>query len=574
MTQGVVPVFNPSTGASGGPAAGGGGDYRLDPDDSSGIKSGNNGALNTIGFTDGVGTSVSHVATLQDAPPTSALSSSSLTVVNTDRANPNVTFTPDVIGRYRVALTGTDANSNTSLASTQVQIKANPPQVVSPSNTTGGVGDGLITVTFTNVGGSVSSTSATLLRPEGSSASLGGSSPSLARTYTPDLPGNYAVAMSGTNSDGTGVIATNTRNVVLRAPTANAGSNQNSVSAGTVTLNGSGSSRHAQSGGTLLYLWTFLSTNTATLSSTTVHSPTFPGVAGASYTLNLRVTDNENNEVANDSVDVVMVGEVMPAASAVCNFRSDLTDISSLSAGATTSVYEDDGSTLKATVKHLAAGNSSGDVYKVTEAAGLYVRTKWSGSGSSVNRRFIVIPSFPGASLDWEGRIIVAVLMSIVTVDGSGSSNTSTVRISCGPSSTSTDYSSPPALAIMAQDKTSVVWKSGVYNGSSTISETAASTGNLTTNPAGGTMLVVFAFDAQNNIRVALGETALPSNVGDVTYDFESSAQAGGSPTTAAANPWAAGGGGLAVRFYVNNKSTASPGATIIACDAIKVWTD
>jgi hypothetical protein len=59
-----------------------------------------------------------------------------------------------------------------------------------------------------------------------------------------------------------------------------------------------------------------------------------------------------------------------------------------------------------------------------------------------------------------------------------------------------------------------------------------------------------------------------------VTYDFESSAQAGGSPTTAAANPWAAGGGGLAVRFYVNNKSTASPGATIIACDAIKVWTD
>ncbi len=579
-TQGIVPVFG-TDGASGGGGGGGSGegDFALVSDDAGNTTTGTNGVLKTVGFAVTSApdvTASSFAATLLDKPPASALNSGSLTVVDTDMANPDVTFTPDTTGRFMVRLVGTDANANDAQDVTVVQVSPDPPQLVGPAATAGGVDGAAVNVTFTNTGGAVASTTGTLVKPAASSATLTHTSPNLTASYTPDVPGVYGVEMDGTNGDGTSPKVVARRSVESRAPTAEAGANQSDVAPGTVNLSSAGSAVNGASGGTLTYLWAFVSDDTATLSSTTAASPTFTGVIDESYIVQLTVTDTETGESATDIVSVVMQATPMPAASAVCDFTTDTLDDTTWTPGATTTLFEDDGVTAKASVYYNAAGHSDGsDVIEISEANGAYIRTRWSGSGASVNRRFVIEPAFPGATLDWSGRIIVAVLLTQLSADGSGGSNAAIFRLGVGPASTTSDYNSAGQIGIdLTENGTTSVWQAMVYNGSTTPSLSAAATGNYTTDPAGGSVLVVFALDEVANIRVALGESDIPANINDVVYDFESSATAGNAPTAAASNPWAASPGGLAVTLFVNNKSTATPGETIFKCSKIKVWTD
>lgn len=560
---------------NGAASGGGGGDFNLSPDDVSNLTTATNGVLKTVGFIIDAGAASSFAAALIDKPPASSLNSGSLTVVDADPVNPDVTFTPDALGRFVIGLTATDADSNESEAVTVVQVAPDPPRLTAPSSTAGGVDGALVTVVFTNDGGGVASTSATLTKPAGSSATLSHTTPSLSASYTPDVPGNYSVSMTGTNSDGSSPAVQAARSVESRAPTASAGANQAGVAAGTINLDGSGSAVHGSSGGSLTYLWAFTSDDTATLSSTTAQSPTFTGALDEAYVLRLTVTDTETGESATDDVIVAMQATPMPAASAVCDFLTDTTDKTSWAGAGTYDIFEDDGTTVKSTAYYNAGGNSDGsDVFEITEADGVHLRVRWSGSGASINRRLVVEPTFPGATLDWSGRIIVALLFSELTVEGSGASNPATIRVNVGPASTSVDYNSAGMIgATVTNTGASTEWEATAYH-TTTATDSAAATGSFTTDPAGGTCLMVFAFDAAANIRVALGETEIPDDIGSVAYDFESAARATSNPTTGAANPWADSGGGVAVAVYTTNKSTATPGETIAKLSKIKVWTD
>jgi hypothetical protein len=80
-----------------------------------------------------------------------------------------------------------------------------------------------------------------------------------------------------------------TRRVGNSAPVADAGPDQIGIAAGTVTLNGSGSSD--PDGDPLTYQWTQISGPSVSISGANTAIATFPGAAGQSYTFRLTVKD-------------------------------------------------------------------------------------------------------------------------------------------------------------------------------------------------------------------------------------------------------------------------------------------
>jgi hypothetical protein len=83
-----------------------------------------------------------------------------------------------------------------------------------------------------------------------------------------------------------------TRRVGSAPPVANAGANQLGVSAGTITLNGSGS--YDPLGEALTYSWTLISGPAVTLSSPNQAITTFTAAAGQTYIFRLTVTNTDN----------------------------------------------------------------------------------------------------------------------------------------------------------------------------------------------------------------------------------------------------------------------------------------
>ncbi len=82
-----------------------------------------------------------------------------------------------------------------------------------------------------------------------------------------------------------------TRRVGSSPPIADAGPNQNGVSAGTVTLNGTGS--YDPLGETLTYAWTQISGPTVAIANANTATATFPAAAGQTYAFRLTVTNTD-----------------------------------------------------------------------------------------------------------------------------------------------------------------------------------------------------------------------------------------------------------------------------------------
>ena len=132
-------------------------------------------------------------------------------------------------------------------------------------------------------------------RPAGSTAALAGAT-TATPTFTPEIAGSYVVGL--TVNDGkvssTAATVTITATTANAAPVANAGSSQNVLVGGVVTLNGSASSD--ANGDPLTYAWSFTSRpagSTAALAGATTATPTFtPDIAG-SYVVGLTVNDGK-----------------------------------------------------------------------------------------------------------------------------------------------------------------------------------------------------------------------------------------------------------------------------------------
>lgn len=202
-------------------------------------------------------------------------------------------FTPDVTGAYSVTLTANDGQggSTTSAAITitaqnAAVANAGSNQLVATGSTVTLDGSG----STTSGSGSLGYAWTLTTRPGGSSAVLAGAN-TVAPSFVADVSGSYTATLQVTDSLGTSPAASVTI-TADRAPVANAGSAQSTLTGTLVTLDGSASSD--ADGDTLTYAWTLPTRpggSSATLSGASGVRPTFtPDVAG-SYVASLVVSD-------------------------------------------------------------------------------------------------------------------------------------------------------------------------------------------------------------------------------------------------------------------------------------------
>ena len=142
-----------------------------------------------------------------------------------------------------------------------------------------------------------------LSKPAGSAAVLSGAT-SVSPTFTVDLAGSYMAQLivndGAAGSVPDSVIVT-TDNV---APVANAGPDQLSLTPGSITLDGRGSSD--ANGDPITYAWTFVSKpagSTATLINSASASPTLEADLAGSYEVQLIV----NDDTVNSDPDSVII---------------------------------------------------------------------------------------------------------------------------------------------------------------------------------------------------------------------------------------------------------------------------
>ena len=105
-----------------------------------------------------------------------------------------------------------------------------------------------------------------------------------------------------------------TRRVGSSPPIADAGPNQLGIPAGTVTLNGSGSSDPL--GEPLTYKWVQISGPTVTINSANTAVATFTAVAGQTYSFRLTVR-NTDNLSASATTTVSTSSPVLPTITAI-----------------------------------------------------------------------------------------------------------------------------------------------------------------------------------------------------------------------------------------------------------------
>lgn len=230
----------------------------------------------------------------------------SSTAALTSTTSPKPTFSADVAGVYVASLVVNDGALSSPVTTTTVTAAvANSAPVanagVSQNVTTASV------VTLTGAG-STDANYDTLTyiwsfasKPTSSVAALSSTS-ALSPTFTADLAGTYVVNLivndGKVNSSNVSAV-TVTASAVNSAPVANAGVNQTVTRIGTpavvtVTLTGAGSTD--ANGDTLTYLWALTTkptSSTASLSLTTVVSPTFVADIAGIYVASLIVNDGK-----------------------------------------------------------------------------------------------------------------------------------------------------------------------------------------------------------------------------------------------------------------------------------------
>lgn len=235
--------------------------------------------------------------------------------------------------------------------------------------------------------------------PAGSTAAL--SAPTTtAPTFTADIDGSYVIQL--VVNDGTVNSAADTVTVEATtpntAPVANAGSDQNVNTGSTVNLTGAASTD--ANGDTLSYAWSFTSIplgSTATISDTTVESPSFTADLDGDYVAQLIVNDG----TVDSAAVTVTVEATTPNTAPVAN------------AGSNQDV--DTGATVN--LSGAASADANGDTLSYA----------WSflsippGSTASISDATIESPSF---TTDLDGDYVAQLIVNDGTVDSAADSVT------------------------------------------------------------------------------------------------------------------------------------------------------
>ncbi len=228
-------------------------------------------------------------------------------VVTVSVSGSEVTYKGKALGSATVTVTAADPEDAEAEQSFKVTVENLPPEADAGSNQ---AVDERTTATLDGSGSSDPDgdnlTYAWELR-EGPTVTLSDAEAVSPTFTTPEVTADTALTFRLTVSDGslsdTDEVTVTVRHV-NRAPTANAGSDQTVDERTTVTLNGSGSD---PDGDALSYSWKQTAGPTATLSSTTVASPTFTGpevTADTDLTFELTVSDGSLSDTDEVTVTV------------------------------------------------------------------------------------------------------------------------------------------------------------------------------------------------------------------------------------------------------------------------------
>ncbi|MBI3186024.1 MAG: PKD domain-containing protein [Myxococcales bacterium] len=262
--------------------------------------------LNGTGSFDPEGTTLTYAWSFISIPTGS-------TATLSGAATDTVTFTPDLVGIYRVKLVVTDAGGKSSSPAT-VDITATDPNRAPVANTGGALSANLNAVVNLNGSASYDPDGQALTYawsfvtiPAGSTAILTGAI-TATPSFTADLVGLYRAKLVVTDPDGVASAPATVDITVTdpnKTPVAFAGNNFSAPKSVVATLDGSGS--YDPEGQALTYAWSFVSVptgSTATLSSPGTVSPTFtPDLMGL-YRARLVVTDAAGKSSPPSVVDV------------------------------------------------------------------------------------------------------------------------------------------------------------------------------------------------------------------------------------------------------------------------------
>jgi hypothetical protein len=221
------------------------------------------------------------------------------------------TFTASTAGTYVLTLIVNDGKSNSDVAAVTVTASAANAAPVANAGTNQNV---TVPVTVTLDGSASSDANRDAItylwtlvsKPTSSTAALS-STTSAKPTFSADIAGVYVASLVVNDGALSSPVTTTTITAAVAnsAPVANAGVAQNVTTASAVTLTGAGSTD--ANSDTLTYIWSFASKptgSTATLSSTSVVSPTFTADLAGTYVVNLLVNDGKVNSSNVSAVTV------------------------------------------------------------------------------------------------------------------------------------------------------------------------------------------------------------------------------------------------------------------------------
>ena len=182
-----------------------------------------------------------------------------------------------------------------------------------------------------------------------------------------------------------------TRRVGASPPVADAGPNQIGITAGNVTLNGSGS--YDPLGEALTYLWTQTSGPTVTLSATNVPIVTFAAQPGQSYTFKLTVTNTDHLS----SSATTTVSTSSPTSVIISQFYANPTNIQT--GGSSTLIWVVQGATSVTITPGIGSVNpNSGSVSVSPTATTTYTLTATGSAGTTTQTATVSVGTVPAGN--------------------------------------------------------------------------------------------------------------------------------------------------------------------------------
>ena len=217
----------------------------------------------------------------------------------------DVSFNPDLPGNYTVNLRVTDDDGQTAVNSANITINNVAPTANAGGNQSGNEGTGVsLHGSGTTAPGDAIISYAWDLDNNGTFETSGQDV-----SFNPDLPASYTVKLQVTDDDGETAIDSAVITINDITPTANAGGNQTGNEGTGVSLHGSGTT--APGDAIVAYAWDLDNNGSFETSGQDVSfNPDLPG----SYTVNLRVTDDDGETAVNSAS--ITINDITPTANA------------------------------------------------------------------------------------------------------------------------------------------------------------------------------------------------------------------------------------------------------------------